>query len=216
MADQIRLREIDESNRDDHSRLTADDVCYFLFEYTSRKGYSFSTTNQLISNLKKKPSGAGRPGYQYKAHAIRECAAYLTEALNPKWLAKATLVPVPCSKAKDHPDFDDRVERICRSIGPSRPDVRALIVQTESTDASHEVGDGDRTTVEELLEIYRIDEALADPPPSVIAIVDDVLTVGTHYRAMHTKLSERFPGVRIVGVFIARRIFPTITFENLE
>jgi hypothetical protein len=54
-----RFREIDDQNRSHHYNLTADDKCYFLHEYTSGKNYTFSETNRLISNLKKKPSLAG-------------------------------------------------------------------------------------------------------------------------------------------------------------
>jgi hypothetical protein len=64
LADGPRLREIDDQSRLDHSNLSADDKCLYLYEYTSGKDYSFSTTNSLISNLKKK---RGARGYQYKA-----------------------------------------------------------------------------------------------------------------------------------------------------
>ncbi|QEN84735.1 hypothetical protein FZC33_00105 [Labrys sp. KNU-23] len=217
MPDEIRLSLIDDSNRDDHSRLTPDDICYYLFEYTSHRGYSFSKTNGLISNLKKKPSTAGQAGYQYKDRAIATCARHLAATLNLRWLQNATLVPIPGSKMRGHPDFDDRIERLCRAIRQPPPDVRALVMQTASTTASHEVGDGDRVTVDELLEVYAINEALTTPTPTKIAIVDDVLTAGTHYRAMHIKLSERFPGVPLVGIFIARRVFPDdeLDFEAL-
>jgi hypothetical protein len=92
------------------------------------------------------------------------------------------------------------------------PDVRTLVVQTQSTAASHEAADGERVTVEELLAVYQINEALAAPVPRAIAIVDDVLTAGTHYRAMHIVLSARFPNVPITGLFIARRVFPDDDF----
>ncbi len=212
MADPIRLSLIDDSNRHDHSHLGADDVCHYLFEYTSHRGYAFSSTNNLISNLKKKPSQAGQPGYHYKGRAIATCARHLAAALNPAWLQNATLVPIPGSKVHGHPDFDDRLERVCRGICQPPPDVRSIVYQTASTNASHEVGDGDRVTVEELLEVYAIDETSAVPTPQQIGIVDDVLTAGTHYRAMHAVLSERFPGVPLVGIFIARRVFPDDEF----
>jgi hypothetical protein len=208
LTNDIRLSLIDESNHDAHFHLTADDNCYYLFEYTSHRDYSFSTTNNLISNLKKKPSQAGQPGFHYKARAIATCGQSLGQALHPSWLTSATLVPVPGSKAAGHPDYDDRVERICRLMRQPPPDVRSLVLQTQSTIASHEVGQGGRVTVEELLEVYRIDEAHTEPAPRAIGIVDDVLTAGTHYRAMHTILSQRFPGAQIVGIFVARRVFP--------
>src|SRR3546814_2981618 len=86
--------------------------------------------------------------------------------------------------------------------------VRNLIVQSQTTTASHEAGAGERITLDALLGLYQVDEALSAPPPKTIGIVDDVLTAGTHFRAAHNLLSARFPGVPIVGIFIARRIFP--------
>ena len=88
------------------------------------------------------------------------------------------------------------------------PDVRAIVRQAASTTASHEAGQGDRVTVEDLLDLYAIDETIAAPAPQTIGIVDDVLTAGTHYRAMHTALAARFPNVPIIGLFVARRVFP--------
>ena len=106
MVDGIRLSQIDESNREDHFHLTVDDSCYYLFEYTSGRDHSFSATNQLIKNLKKKSSQANMPGYHYKARAIQECARGFAATLNQTWLNIATLVPVPGSKARDHADHD--------------------------------------------------------------------------------------------------------------
>ncbi|MEN3974780.1 hypothetical protein [Emcibacter sp. SYSU 3D8] len=215
MADPLRLSLIDDGNRGDHSHLTAQDTCYYLREYTSHAGFAAGATNNLISNLKKKPSESHRPGFHYKARAVAECTRDLASALNPEWLDNATLVPVPSSKARSHPDFDDRVTRICRGIRPGNIDVRELVVQDASMIASHEAG-FQRHTIQDLLAVYSIDESLVNPEPKAIGIVDDVLTAGTHYRAMHTVLSNRFPSVSIVGVFIARRIFPPqVTLQDL-
>ena len=205
----MRLSEIDDSNREDHTRLLAEDTCLYLYEYTSGRDYSFSSTNNLINNLKKKPT-ASAAQLRYKAGAIAGCAKTLSTALNPKWLDIATIVPIPGSKAADHPDFDNRMEQVARLIRPGL-DVRNLVVQAQSTNAAHEVGMGDRVTVEELLDLYAINEALAAPAPQAIGILDDVLTAGTHFRAMQIKLAERFPGVKITGLFIARRVFPPAT-----
>lgn len=211
----VRFSQIDASNRADHTRLTEQDTCYYLFEYTSGERYDFSATNNLISNLKKKPSTRLAPGYRYKGIAIDQCAADLRDSLNPKWLETGTLVPTPCSKVEGHVDYDDRIERICRGVG-SHADVRKLVRQTASTTASHEAGAGERLSVQDLLDVYEIDETLADPNPTSIAIVDDVITAGTHYRAMHTVLSNRFPAARIFGIFIARRVFPTMRFDDVD
>lgn len=97
--------------------------------------------------------------------------------------------------------------KICRAISASfAVDVRELVVQRASIQAAHE--SHNRPTADDLLALYVVDEKLALPRPNQIAIVDDLLTVGVHYRAMVTVLSRRFPGVPIVGMFIARRVFP--------
>jgi hypothetical protein len=82
------------------------------------------------------------------------------------------------------------------------------VKQVASTVAAHEAG-ALRPSVEDVLDNYVLDEALLSPTPRVIAVVDDVLTAGTHFRAMEIKLHERWPTVPIFGVFIARRVFPT-------
>jgi hypothetical protein len=210
LPDEIRLTAIDESNIGLHARLTAEDKCFFLFEYTSGQGYDCSATNNLIANLKKKPAAKGQ---YYKNEAIGRCAAVLRQTLAADWLAGATLVPLPPSKAADHPEHDPRMERICRAIQPGL-DVRPLVRQTMSTAAAHEAGAGERPSVEDLLAIYEIDETLAQPAPTAIGIFDDVLTAGTHYRAMEITLRDRFPGVPIFGIFIARRVFPTSDFDE--
>jgi hypothetical protein len=203
----VSFSKIDESNIGDHPRLQLGDDIYFLFEYTSGKDYKFSKTNQLISNLKKKPSRAHLPEYRYKRNAMRDCATSFGEAMSPDWLKAATLVPVPSSKARGHPEFDDRMTQICKMIPFGfRVDVRELVIQTESIDAAHE--SEQRPSVEDLLRIYAIDESLVEPTPQQIAIMDDVLTAGTHFRAMHAILSDRFPRADIAGIFVARRVFP--------
>jgi len=201
----MRLLQIDESNRDQHTRLTAEDQCLHIYEYTSGQNFAFSDTNNLINNLKKKPSSS-EAQLRYKRSAIASCASDFAKALNEKWLQVATLVPVPPSKALGHPDFDNRMEQVARLIRPGQ-DVRNLVVQRESTIAAHEAAPGERVTVEQLLDLYTIDERLAEPLPSVIGILDDVLTAGTHYRAMQIVLQRRFPKAQIIGLFVARRVF---------
>jgi hypothetical protein len=49
----LRLTKIDALTLPDHSYLTATDNCYFLGEYTARKGYAFSATNGVVLNFKK-------------------------------------------------------------------------------------------------------------------------------------------------------------------
>lgn len=206
----IRLREIDATNRASHPHYRSGERWLFLWEKTSGRDYSFSETNNLISNLKKSINSSAAQ-LRYKQQAIQKCAAALREAINPAWLDVGTLVPVPPSKCVNDPLYDDRMEQVCRLIRPERIDVRSLVKQDKSMPASHENQTGERNTVQSMIESYKIDETLVEPEPSHIAIVDDMLTAGTHYRAMHYVLSQRFPTAEFFGCFIARRVFPDET-----
>ena len=189
----------------DHWHLTAADECYFLGEYTAGKGDRFSPTNQLIFNLKKSPTRRGRPEWWHKEQAIRDVAAALRAAITPGYLDKITFVPMPPSKAKSDPLYDDRMVQVLTTIRPTPPlDVRELIVQPVSTEAAHD--STYRPSPADVRSRYRVDDAQASPPPhDLIAIVDDVLTTGAHFVAAKSLLAEQFPDASIVGIFVARR-----------
>lgn len=213
------LTEVDQLTRMDHYHLDGDDDCFFLGEYTARQGFAYSETNSLILNLKKTPDKRDKYEWRYKEHAIVVAAQALKNSIKESWLRNATFVPIPPSKAKDDPMYDDRMSRLVQSIDADHPvDCRELIVQTESTEAAHE--QEDRPGPDEIRTLYSIDPDLADPPPSRIVICDDVLTTGAHFKAAKSVLEQEFPTAEIVGCFIARRVPEAIDieqfFDNLE
>ena len=63
---------------------------------------------------------------------------------------------------------------------------------------------------DELYQRYQIDQTLTEPVPRLIAVVDDVLTTGAHFKAMQRILNETFPGVPLIGLFLARRVPETM------
>ena len=201
-----RLTAIDHLTRQDHVRLRADDECYFFGEYVSGRGYEYSPTNSLIMNFKKPTDRRGLPEWRYKEEAISRIARAFRDALLPEVLNRLTFVPIPPSKAKGHPLYDDRITRLLHQIRPAPPlDIRELIVQTRSTVAAHE--STDRPTPEALDAIYEVDGDLRTPTPSTLLVVDDMLTTGTHFRAAKSVLQRNFPSTRMVGVFVPRRAF---------
>lgn len=206
------LTVIDPLTRPDHSYLDQSDECYFLGEYTARQGYAYSDTNNLIINLKKDMSRRGRPEWQYKVRAIQTAARALHTAIPDDWLASATFVPIPPSKARGDPLHDDRMMRVLLSINPGSPvDCRDLIIQNQSTAAVHQ--SDDRLGPQKIRDLYTIDHDLINPPPGRIVICDDVLTTGAHFKAVKSVLSETFPDVPVVGCFIARRVPEAIDVE---
>ena len=78
----IRLSKIDDLTRPDHTFIEAKDECFYLGEYTARKGYQFSDTNNLIFNLKKPMDRRGQPGWSHKKRAVDKAGRQLREALD--------------------------------------------------------------------------------------------------------------------------------------
>ncbi len=204
----LRLTKIDELTRPDHSFLEADDECFYLGEYNARKGYQFSETNKLIINLKKPVDRRSRPEWAYKRNAIESAGRQMRQGLdglNPKWASILTLVPMPPSKIKTDPLYDDRLMAMLHVLREGvEVDIRELILQSRSTDAAHTAVR--RQRIQQLKENYGFDESLAGPTPRAIGLIDDVITTGAHFKAAQGLLLERFPGIRIYGLFIARRV----------
>lgn len=208
LTNSIRFRKIDQSNIEDHRCLEEDDICYYLFEYTRQQGFQYSSGNKLIFNLKKDLTKINPLEYEYKIKAIKSCSKYFAEHLNPDWLRLATLVPVPPSIKKGEKGYDKRILQICKNIPVKFSiNVKELILQKESIRASHS-SENNRPSVKKLTQNYSFNKSAVLDAPSHIGIVDDVLTAGAHYRAMKEILSSKFPDASIVGIFIARRIFP--------
>jgi hypothetical protein len=197
---------VDDLLRPLYAHLSATDQCYFLREYTSGRGFTHSETNRLILNLKKSPDRRGRPEWRYKEHAIQQVAREFRASLNLQRLRAVTFVPMPPSKRQDDPLYDDRMLRVLQTFDEERQlDIRELLLFSESIAPAHATIA--RPTIEDLIANLEIDDALAQPAPTSIALVDDVLTTGAHFVAAKRVLSTRFSGASIRGLFVARRVF---------
>lgn len=200
-----RLRLVGELERPDHYYLNADDSCYFFGEYTAREGYSHSSTNQLIHNLKKKPELAVTAPAQYawKVRAINDIATALRANLTI--LPGLTVVPIPPSKCPGEVGFDDRMARVARAIAPAL-DVREALVTAVERNAMHLTQNHrDPDALRESLAL--VAGQLGNPPQHVI-LLDDVLTTGCSFMVCRSKLREAWPNAAYYGIFVARRILP--------
>ena len=219
---------VDKLTSRSHSYLSSDDECYYLGEYAARRGYRYSQTNDLLLNFKKSRDREGRPEWRHKGLAIKQVAknfsyglAGLSHELDNHLMfgrnCGVVYVPVPPSKTKSDPLYDNRLPDMLNQVvcppdfaNPvdKRLDVQELIQRRESTIPAHSrSAQGlSRQTAQEIVD----DHYLAVPSelinPRIISIVDDLLAEGAHYSACRSMLSERFPNSRIIGLFIARRL----------
>lgn len=215
-----RLTKIDALTRGDHHLLREEDKVFFLGEYTARKGFSHSATNNLIINFKKPMDRKGSPQWAYKAVNISKAARALHNALSGSDLSGMTFVPVPPSKAKSDPLYDDRMlsmlmqlSALVQSSNGYELDVRELVTQDCSGPAAH---DGEvRPSPAELAAGYSIEDHLLPGVKAKVVICDDVLTTGSHFRAMCDVLEPVLADRSFRGLFLARRAPEAVDFSAL-
>lgn len=213
----MKLNLIDCSNRDNHKELDQSDICFYWCEYTSHQGYSYSPTNQLIKNLKKPVSLKTHEQYNYKLKAIKTCASYFDKI---NW-SPFSIIPIPPSKNKADPLYDDRLLKILNAankllVPEFRFDIKDIVIQDKSYEPCHY--SSSRPSFQELRARYKLENIKPTHLREKIIIFDDVLTMGSHFKAIKLLLQDAYPHKKVCGLFIARSIFaPVINeFEKLE
>jgi hypothetical protein len=204
-------RALDDSMRTDHAYLTAADRCWCLAEYHPGASYRVSEVNQLIVNLKCRPSiaSADPRRMHYKARAMGAIARVLRAALSRSSVESTTWIPIPPSRPARDADYDDRLQRIlAQAFDGYDLDLRRLLYQSEATAADHTRAH--RLSAEALYRIIGLDRTLLDLRPlrARIVLFDDVLTTGRHYQCCERRLRERLADTPIAGLFVARRVLP--------
>jgi len=202
---------LDDAVRTDHPYLTAADHCRCLAEYSPGSGYRASEVNQLIVNLKCRPSiaRADPRRMHYKRRAIEHVARVLRGALSRSSVESVTWIPIPPSRPAHDADYDDRLQRIlAMAFCGYDLDLRGLLYQTDRTAPDH--ARARRLTADALYRIIGLDrKALGlNPPRARIVLFDDVLTTGKHYKCCERRLREALPDIPINGLFVARRVLP--------
>jgi predicted amidophosphoribosyltransferase len=201
-----RLLKIDELVISDHFFLTPDHECYYFMEYTARAGYGYSNENQLIFNLKKSLEHKGSASWRYKLDAINKISRLVSAALpSVTDIKNTTLVPMPPSKIKSNPLFDDRMKQILELASNDENDIRELIVLNSDMEAVH-IGTTTRS-ISTLMKNAHLDITKCVKLKPTIILFDDVITTGAHFVAYRNLILQNYPDKNIIGIFIARRSF---------
>ena len=204
-----KLTLLDAGSRLDHHFVSATDSCAFVAELVAGRSYRAGGLNQLILNFKCTPSAArANPQRErYKRQAITTLAHSLRLAVSQTEAEQSTWVPIPPSRSRDDPDFDDRLSRtLSLAFDSYDVDVRGLLYQVRNTAPDHAVDV--RLSADMLFDLLHIDVAAlkARPIRERIALFDDVLTTGKHFKCCERRLRQLLPCVPIAGVFLLRRV----------
>lgn len=205
MTTPLRILRLDELEINQHFDLDSEDMCYYWRKYTAGKDYTYSDTNRLIKNFRIPISDERRVSYKIKA--IDQLAREFIQLVkNDATYTNYTFIPIPTSKGRDSQDYDDRLIKLLHLVSKYKKmnmDIRELIIQSQKTPQAHTLPSKERPSVEELLNLYIIKDDLLKPTPKNIIIFDDILTKGSHFKAMKKMLQKCYPGVPIMGLFIA-------------
>ncbi|CDZ54402.1 hypothetical protein [Neorhizobium galegae] len=207
-----RLRVVGDLERGDHYYLDDDDTCAYFGTYTPRAGFAHSYTNQIVSNLKKSLSVRNTAQWQYKQQAIGDIGAAVARNLNADSWQNTVFVPVPPSKRRGSPEYDDRMLRVSLAIG-HKADVREILYTAVEREARHTTTD--RRDQEALRASLAIDESVTRNPKRQVVLLDDVLTTGCSFKVCKEMIAEIWPEASIFGIFVARRV-PSNPFADLD
>lgn len=144
-------------------------------------------------NLKKTTDRKGKPEWYYKNEAIAKCSEFLNnfdfQEKNP------TIIPMPPSKKKGTPEYDDRLVQIINRVKKAKCldifDVTESIESTHTQDQSK-----DLNAIQNNLEISSSEEI-----PDTVYVLDDVITTGSHFKAVKSIILKMNPDARVIGLF---------------
>jgi hypothetical protein len=188
------------------NRIEATDSCYYARDYASGKNYTYSQANDLIHNFKKPVSTKGTPQWQYKLKAIETFAQELAS-----WLKAIEfdffVTAIPTSKHRNDPEYDPRFDLMLARLAVLCPRAKVVhpIIRTVSKVAAHLSG-SNRPNVQEVYESLSWVNVLTTPP-TILLLIDDVITAGTSFKACQQLITENAPNVNLHGVFWARTVW---------
>jgi len=215
----LQWRRIDRLIEATPSNLGDDDICFYYRDYIDG-GYQASRSNQLVFNLKIEPHNKKQnpERWSYKEKAIKQCVNDF-ERFFSSFIARNSgfsicLIPVPPSKAKGDPDYDNRMVCVADSLEQIYPEVSCCDVfdVKAELEPSHLGGTRNKNTIKGSLILQ------GDLPKdhNVVFLLDDVITSGAHYCACKELLCEHYPDLRVAGLFWAKRKAEKYTYHIMN
>ncbi len=194
----------------EHSYLGTGDVVFYREEYESTAGF-VGQGNNLITNLKKSVGTLGTDEWQHKENSIIAVACSIANEMNnaSRVRGKVYWVPIPPSKIKTDPLFDDRLYRILILAVVASKTRKHFVsdVLYQLSDRESFSSNTDKRDIGELVSNYLMNDIPNyRPEKDQIIIFDDLLTTGCHFKAVEKVILNRYPNADIKGFFIARRV----------
>jgi hypothetical protein len=114
------------------------------------------------------------------------------------------LIPMFVSSPRGSDTYNDRLVRLAEYVAERNPKliVRDVFDVDEKIEASKLGG----ARYPEDLKPHVKFAGFGNDIPSLAFILDDVLTSGSHFRVCSDMIADAYPGVGVIGLFLARHI----------
>lgn len=178
---------------------------FYAREYKARQGFDAGETNQLIYNFKKSPSVRNTGQWYYRNQAVLKFAQEASELIRQD--AHGVVTAIPSSKAKSDPEYTNRFEDFFSQLLSLRPNlvVNWPVEIAVTVPSAHLNGNRNPDAIKG----NYVWKGFQGEMPNSLIVFDDVVTTGSHFRAMHDFLRENGFNGDLYGIFWARSIFPT-------
>ena len=207
----FKLPEKSDGETQPHPHIKNTDTCYYAREYkTGDKNFK---PNQLIYDFKRSlqsfPKGESISDLRDKEEvlknntkrkkAIEQISKEIAELFKSDGIY--TITAMPSSKIKTDLEYDNRFEDLFEELLKLRP----YLEIEESVENKKTIQDTKRggSRYPDSIKANYIWKGWRNSPEEII-IIDDVLTTGTHFRAISDFLEDNGYRGEIVGLFLAR------------
>lgn len=159
--------------------------------------------NQPVSNFQKKSDRRGQRDWYYREQAVKQFARELSRILPPK----TTAACAPTSKHRKDPEYCDRFDALQDQLRKLRPDLTLVCPFERTKSIPSQKTRASKRNVAKLKQSMKWLGFPEGVSPTRLALIDDVITAGTTFKACQQILNENSPGTELVGVFWARTVW---------
>ena len=182
-----------------------EDICYYFLEYTSKVGYNYNDSNNIVFNFKSTHPNSIR----YKRNAISYFANLIINDIS-NLLPKDTIyIAAPTSKTRNSALFDDRLDQVVNILNIKGLSTSLKLEALSDITPSHSSGQNRNITdIKNNIIFYGFDPTRFQVNDFIkVAIVDDVITTGAHFKACKERILEKYPKAIVYGIFLAKTVW---------
>jgi len=191
----------------------AEDICYYIWKYNPNSEVNESV-HSFVKNFKRNPQELQGNTFfpKYKSQSINKAAHELSLICNRlednNKFKDSIWLPIPPSKSKADPLYDDRLVKVLESINSSfRLKFHDIFSTINSTESSHKSNERDvQLKIDNITCNSHGIELLKNNANFIV--FDDIITSGASFKALKTIIQSNNPDANVIGLFLCKTYYP--------